>query len=234
MTKRPYEQPISHQQKKRTSSGLISLLWMFVGALIAVMIGFFLYLSPLFDSFKTEVDVNPPTVVEPLPRQEEAGDYEFYEVLPRREFESGGSIASEEMAESPSAVEVAPDAVVTANNKPEERVQDTPSPSEDAPSEVEVVSDSEPPVKEGSIQVSVTPNSYILQIRSYDNPEDADRMRAEVMMSGVDARIVKRMDNGMEFYQVVSNVMHSKEEVLRASQRLSDNGIDSLIVEQRR
>ncbi|UZA29651.1 hypothetical protein LP097_12165 [Moraxella bovis] len=49
----------------------------------------FLYLSPLFDSFKTEVEVNPPTKVEPLPQKEQANNYEFYEVLPTREFHTG-------------------------------------------------------------------------------------------------------------------------------------------------
>lgn len=238
MTQKPYEQPISHQQKKRTSSGLISLLWMLVGALIAVMIGFFLYLSPLFDGFKTEVDVNPPTKVEPLPQQEETNDYEFYEVLPKREFQTGGSVVGE-ADQVASSVEVEPDAVVASNKTRGEVTQDdAPDGSVSILEEGEVVAIEEPLNKEntneGSIKVTTTQNSYILQIRSYDNPEDADRMRAEVMMSGVDARIIKRMDNGMELYQVISNIMNSKEEVMRASQRLSDNGIDSLIVEQKR
>ncbi len=239
MTQRPYEQPISHQQKKRTSSGLISLLWMFVGALIAVMIGFFLYLSPLFDGFKTEVDVNPPTKVEPLPQQEETDDYEFYEVLPRREFQTGGGVVGEEVQVT-SSVEIKPDAVVAASNEMSGEVSQDDSSDGSAVTfeEGEVVAIEEPinkeNAKEGSIKVTATQNSYILQIRSYDNPEDADRMRAEVMMSGVDARVIKRMDNGVELYQVISNIMNSKEEVMRASQRLSDNGIDSLIVEQKR
>lgn len=86
----------------------------------------------------------------------------------------------------------------------------------------------------GNIEITAHKNTYILQIRSYDNPDEADRMRAEVMMSGIDARVIKRVDDGMELYQVISNTMNSKEEALSASRRLSNNGIDSLVVEQRR
>ena len=116
MPQRPYDKPVSREQKIRTSSGLISLLWMFVGALIAVMIGFFLYLSPLFDGFKTDVEVNAPVEVEPLPQTNTPDDFEFYEVLPTREFQTGKSMTDIESAkqsdEPITKPDAAPDAVV--------------------------------------------------------------------------------------------------------------------------
>lgn len=232
--KKNYDKPISRQQKDRISSGLASLLWMFVGAMIAVMVGVFLYLSPLFDGFKVDVDVNPSVAVQPLPTtSEQPESYEFYEVLPKREFQMGRSVVGEKTEETAVASSVKPDVVVNADKAtkvitPTEKV-DTQNQGV-AIVEEETTYDGDD--AKDNIKISTTKKSYILQIRSYDNPEEADLMRAEVMMAGVDARVIKRMDNGMEIYQVVSNVMNASE-VSHASRRLKDNGIDALIVEQK-
>lgn len=232
--KKNYDKPISRQQKDRISSGLASLLWMFVGAMIAVMVGVFLYLSPLFDGFKVDVDVNSSVAVQPLPTtSEQPESYEFYEVLPKREFQMGRSVVGEKTEEVAVASSVKPDVVVNADKAtkvitPAEKV-DTQNQGV-AIVEEETTYDGDD--TKDDIKISIAQNSYILQIRSYDNPEEADLMRAEVMMSGVDARVIKRMDNGMEIYQVVSNVMNASE-VSHASRRLKDNGIDALIVEQK-
>lgn len=241
MPQRPYDKPVSREQKVRTSSGLISLLWMFVGAVIAVMIGLFLYLSPLFDGFKTDVEVNPPVKVEPLPQTDESNDFEFYEVLPTREFQTGESVTGTKSVElNDDQMTTKPDAVVTSEQSDATRLRQDSVPSERA--DAVVITEEELTYDgtnygangtENNINITAVNNSYILQIRSYDSPDEADRMRAEVMMSGVDARVIKRVDDGIELYQVISNTMNSKEEALSASRRLSSNGIDSLVVEQR-
>lgn len=231
--KKNYDKPISRQQKDRISSGLASLLWMFVGAMIAVMVGVFLYLSPLFDSFKVDVDVNPSVAVQPLPTtSEQPESYEFYEVLPKREFQTGRSVVGEKTEEVAVASSVKPDVVVNADKATKVI---TPTEKVDTQNQGVAIVEEETTYDDtatDNIKISTTKKSYILQIRSYDNPEEADLMRAEVMMAGVDARVIKRMDNGMEIYQVVSNVMNASE-VSHASRRLKDNGIDALIVEQK-
>ncbi len=74
---------------------------------------------------------------------------------------------------------------------------------------------------------------YILQIRSYPQANDADLKRAEVLMAGVDAVVVRRKAKDGTFnYQVISTPMSSRE-AARANARLKSNGIDSLIIEQR-
>lgn len=79
------------------------------------------------------------------------------------------------------------------------------------------------------------PPSYILQINSFSSADEADKRRAQVLMAGVDAKVVKsKMNNGQVFYQVVSPTMTSRQNVVSAQQKLQNNGIDSLIVEQRR
>ncbi|ELA09277.1 sporulation domain-containing protein [Moraxella macacae 0408225] len=76
--------------------------------------------------------------------------------------------------------------------------------------------------------------TYILQINSFDNAGDADRRRAEVLMAGVDAQIVKkRLEDGNFMYQVISRQMPNIQMATETQRRLQNNGIDSLIVEQR-
>lgn len=91
----------------------------------------------------------------------------------------------------------------------------------------------------GSIQAAVKPTSvkqsYILQINSFSSAEEADKRRAQVLMAGVDAHVVKsKMANGQVVYQVVSPAMTNRQSVVTAQQKLQNNGIDSLVVEQRR
>ena len=78
--------------------------------------------------------------------------------------------------------------------------------------------------------------TYILQIRSYSDAAAADEKRAQVMLAGVDAVVLRRVDSATQatFYQVVSAPMSSRAEVSAAAQKLSSNGIDAVIIEQRR
>lgn len=72
-------------------------------------------------------------------------------------------------------------------------------------------------------------------MRSYDNAEDADKKRLEVVMAGVDARVVHRIDpSGMSLYQVITTPFSSRVAAIEAERKLSSNGIDTIIVEQRR
>ncbi len=75
--------------------------------------------------------------------------------------------------------------------------------------------------------------SYLLQIDTYDNADDADTRRAQVLLAGVDAQVIKKQVNEQIFYQVVSTQMSSPESVVRAQQNLQKNGIGSIVVEKR-
>ncbi|WP_346773221.1 SPOR domain-containing protein [Psychrobacter sp. TB47] len=72
-------------------------------------------------------------------------------------------------------------------------------------------------------------------MNSFGDADEADRRRAQVLMAGVDARVVKNTTgNGLPIYQVISRPMNNRQAVASAQQRLQNNGIDSIIVEQRR
>ncbi len=247
-----YKQPISRKVKERTNTGVMSLLWMFIGAIIAVMIGVFLYLSPLFEGYR-KVDVNPEVKVEPLANESDAKagkDYEFYDILPKRKFqgsESGLGDEPEELEVQPRpAQKSSPDVVVSAKKSAEDaditivegddtydgdngdervvaqKTRSKTSKTEDADKEID------------KIQISANKVSYILQIRSYKNAEEADKKRAEVLMAGIEAQVIRTKDpSGVELYRVISTPMNSRAAAIEAERQLSESGIDALIVEQR-
>ena len=247
-----YKQPISRKVKERTNTGVMSLLWMFIGAIIAVMIGVFLYLSPLFEGYR-KVDVNPEVKVEPLANDSDtkaSKDYEFYDILPKRKFqgsESGLGDEPEELEVQPRpAQKSSPDVVVSAKKSAEDaditivegddtydgdngdervvaqKTRSKTSKTEDADKEID------------KIQISANKVSYILQIRSYKNAEEADKKRAEVLMAGIEAQVIRTKDpSGVELYRVISTPMNSRAAAIEAERQLSESGIDALIVEQR-
>ena len=249
MMSKEYKQPISRKVKERTNTGVMSLLWMFIGAIIAVMIGVFLYLSPLFEGYR-KVDVNPEVKVEPLANDSDAKagkDYEFYDILPKRKFqgsESGLGDEPEELeVQTRPAQKSSPDVVVSAKKSAEDaditivegddtydgdegvvaqKTRSKTSKTEDADKEID------------KIQISANKVSYILQIRSYKNAEEADKKRAEVLMAGIEAQVIRTKDpSGVELYRVISTPMNSRAAAIEAERQLSESGIDALIVEQR-
>lgn len=270
---------------EKSSSSLSGLLWMLLGAILTLMIGVFLYLSPLFD-FNTSGRPADNAEREVQPRVQtdtDNGNYEFYDILP-----------NQEMATIPEATVVEPDgdrrpsdetdfrADVVIDRPVEPQVADSntanmgvdkglstannpaaqlSTPTGDA--EIVVVEENETyegnsvpapstteaekkrnqssstssNAKPAKAQISAaTPrSSYILQINSYSSADEADRRRAQVLMAGVDAKVVKNVTgNNQTIYQVISQPMTSRQAVAQAQQRLQNNGIDSLIVEQRR
>lgn len=243
---RPYKEPVSRQTQARTRLGLASLLWMFVGAIITVMVGVFLYLSPLFDGFRKDVDVNPEVLVKPLPQTPtKPNEYEFYEILPERDFrgsQSGLGRAPDEASAEPAQNKAASQQKAQSPQKVDVVVSAKPEDGEITVSESNETYDDAPPASapQDSAKVKISPTqetayTYILQVRSYDNVEEADKKRNEVIMAGVDARVVHRIDtSGVALYQVVSAPFNSRVSAMEAEQKLSNNGIDALLIEQRR
>ena len=269
--------------EKRKTSSVSGLLWMFVGAVLTLMIGVFLYLSPLFNFSPagsgegTDADrqvqqrVNTDT-------DTDNGDYEFYDFLPNQEM---ATIPDEDFGEGSSSsqsgqiTDFEPDVVV---NQPEntapsnndagnfgisESTTIEPSRSNNANNAANSSNDDDIVIVEEDATYDGTPAAnntgaaanrantanasnasippakpaatYILQINSFGDADEADRRRAQVLMAGVDARVVKNTtSNGLPIYQVISRPMNNRQAVATAQQRLQNNGIDSIIVEQRR
>ncbi|OOR84120.1 SPOR domain-containing protein [Moraxella canis] len=236
MAQRPQKQPsaVYKDEVHNRSLGLSSLLWIVVGLLVAAMLVVFLYLSPLFDGFGQRVDPEPEAAVEPITANEPDIEFEFYEVLPEQKFQSIPEGVSIQDREEDSLPKPSTDVVINQSTQ-----ADTSQPASisiveenttyDEPSNPLTTND---PAQTGETAPSNRQSQYILQIKSYEKAEDADLKRAEVLMAGVDAIVVRQDTKDGYVYQVISTPMTQKE-ASTASVRLRNNGIDALLIEQR-
>lgn len=244
MLKKQTKSAVPKQLQDNVKGGLHSLFMMLMGALIALMVVLFLYFSPLFASKDTAKTDDQHDDDSALAVQELMPQYQFYDVLPSQQ-----TISFDENMPTPIIAEAKTDVVVQAdakndalkiegsNNASSTKADDAPKismPSLDAPLYAEDTSNQnkdEAPV----INIARTnPDStYILQIKSFEDANLAEKARAQATMLGVDAKVVPSTHNGQSLYKVVSNTMHSKDEAAAAHDRLRRGGVDSLIVEQK-
>jgi len=74
--------------------------------------------------------------------------------------------------------------------------------------------------------------SYILQVRSYPDPDSADARRAEIILNGLSADVVKTVENGQTWYRVFSGPYDSQDAAPAAQQTLQHSGIDSIVIKR--
>lgn len=198
---------------------------MVLAVVIAAALLVVLYFSPLAQSYRnsTKIVVVEEEPVRPIAQTQTipAPDFEFYDVLPKQDFRSVPEGVSVQETVNDEARTLAADAVVQSTEATEATIEVV---EEDATYDGD---DGDAPQS-----AAVT---YILQIRSYPDAKEADDKRAEVMLAGVDALVVRRVDKatGASFYQVVSMPMTSRAEASQALLKLRNNGIDAMMVEQR-
>ena len=258
------KKPKGATEKRRKTSSISGFLWMLLGAILTLMIGVFLYLSPIFNfspAGEEEATSGEREVRPKVETDKDNGDYEFYDVLPNQEMATipDESIVIEDDSSSvPSTFE--PDVVVTQpipQPRPDTGTAETDGQSQSTPTDdsTEMVIIEENETYDGGPVATPAPSNnnettnivraeetaaaiaktYILQINSFGSADEADRRRAQVLMAGVDASVVKKTTgNGQPLYQVISRPMNNRQQVVSAQQKLQNNGIDSLIVEQRR
>ena len=73
---------------------------------------------------------------------------------------------------------------------------------------------------------------YILQVRSYDDPDAADARRAEIILNGLSADVVQSSEGGKTWYRVISGPYDSQNSAVIAQQTLQHSGIDSIVVKR--
>ena len=72
--------------------------------------------------------------------------------------------------------------------------------------------------------------SFILQVRSYNNPDAADARRAEIILNGLSADVIKTVEHGETWYRVISGPYESQQAAIIAQQTLQNSGIDSIVI----
>ena len=102
----------------------------------------------------------------------------------------------------------------------------------EAPAPVEAPAASEASVGLTEMSAPVVKASYILQVRSYTDPDAADARRAEIILNGLSADVVKSTEADETWYRVISGPYDSAEAAVIAQQTLQHSGIDSIVVKR--
>ena len=134
-------------------------------------------------------------------------DYRFYDLLPQQQ------------------VTPIPDQAV-----PETQTQQQPVIVE-APSQSNDVNVGVDGSEQAATPVQAQPE-YILQVRSYDDPDAADARRAEIILNGLSADVVQSAEGGKTWYRVISGPYDSQNAAVIAQQTLQHSGIDSIVVKR--
>lgn len=133
-------------------------------------------------------------------------DYRFYDLLPQQQVTP---IPEQAVPETKQQGNV----VIIESPKPETTTEDP-----------TVITSTEPAVPAQA--------SYILQVRSYPDPDSADARRAEIILNGLSADVVKTVENGQTWYRVFSGPYDSQDAALAAQQTLQHSGIDSIVIKR--
>ena len=133
-------------------------------------------------------------------------DYRFYDLLPQQQVTP---IPEQAVPETKQPGNV----VIIESPKPETTTEDPTA-----------ISSTEPAVPAQA--------SYILQVRSYPDPDSADARRAEIILNGLSADVVKTVENGQTWYRVFSGPYDSQDAALAAQQTLQHSGIDSIVIKR--
>lgn len=201
------------KEKKVKQKLIPTWLWMIFGILLGLSFAVLLYLWQPWQPANRPIDATQPTdnKQQGNPSGEEANkDYQFYDLLPKQQV-------------TPVPDQAVPTTPNTNGGNGQVIVAPTPAskPNQNAahsdPAEIR----------------SATAPQYILQVNSYQNPDDADARRAEVLLVGLPADVRQSvLADGTVWFRVVSGPFASKAEALNAQHLLQDSGIDSLVVEQ--
>lgn len=190
-------------------------LWMIFGALLGFFVMILLYLWQPWRPATRPIDNTQPANTTSTAEQTNK-DYQFYDLLPKQQVTPvpNEAVPNSNGQNATNTIIVAPDPVVTTPN----------------PSSQQNTANSDPAEIAGA-----TKPQYILQVNSYQHPDDADARRAEILLVGLPADVRQTtLADGSVWFRVVSGPFANRAEAMNAQSLLQDSGVDSLVVEQRR
>jgi len=183
-----------------------------LGTLVAILA--VLCLAVILMLWKPWEPVKPKNQITSEHYQEETNkDYRFYDLLPQQQV-----TPIPEQAIPETTKDTAPVVIV------------------EAPEPVQPATPADVVPADGSVDVTEAPvprqPSFILQVRSFPDPDSADARRAEIILNGLSADVIKTTENGQTWYRVISGPYDSQEAAVIAQQTLQHSGIDSIVVKR--
>jgi len=136
-------------------------------------------------------------------------DYRFYDLLPQQQ-----------------VTPIPEQAIPESKNQGTAMIVEAPSTAQPAASESAGIDTNQP-------ATAPQQPTYILQVRSYNDPDQADARRAEIILNGLSADVVKSTENGQVWYRVISGPYDTQDAALAAQQTLQHSGIDSIVIKRK-
>lgn len=189
-----------------TSRAIPSWLWLIVFILAGLCVAIFL---SLWNPWRPVTSLAPGQSISKVD-QDTNKDYKFYDLLPQQQVTPIPDQAVPEHQNQQHVVVVEAPIIKTTNNA---QVND---PFDDSYQAAKIPA----------------PPRYILQVRSYEDPDFADARRAEIVLNGLSAEVIMTNEGNKVWYRVISGPYDSQESAHIAQQTLQNGGIDSIIVKQ--
>lgn len=200
---------VSNRPKStKTEKTIPSWLWLIVLVLAGLCVMIFL---ALWRPWQPTTPQGQNVVPHDVP-QETNKDYRFYDLLPQQQVTPipEQAVPEHKTAQSVTVIQAPPAPKVdTTTTDVIDPFDDTASPA----------------------TIKAEP-SYILQVRSYEDPDQADARRAEIILNGLSADVIIANEGNKIWYRVISGPYLSEESARIAQQTLQNGGIDSFIVKQ--
>ena len=139
-------------------------------------------------------------------------------------------VSSKNQITSEQVTPIPEQAIPESKNQGTAMIVEAPSTAQPAASEPASVSTDD--TTDSTASIPQQPN-YILQVRSYTDPDQADARRAEIILNGLSADVIKSSENGKTWYRVISGPYDTQEAALAAQQTLQHSGIDSIVIKRK-
>ncbi|MFW2074971.1 SPOR domain-containing protein [Acinetobacter gerneri] len=179
-----------------------------LGTLVAILV--ILSIAVALMLWKPWAPVHPKNDVTSNHYQEDTNkDYRFYDLLPQQQ-----------------VTPIPQQAVPESQTQSRPIIVEAPDHSQQSSSSAITNSD------DGTVTPQVRQNSYILQVRSYNDPDHADARRAEIILNGLSADVLKTTEGGKTWYRVISGPYDTLDAAVNAQQALQHSGIDSIVVKR--
>lgn len=194
-------------------------IWWLTGLGMGLLIALLVHL----EHTRPDPDVSASMADNTAPTGDEPGQprFEFYRLLSEQEVEVAGrtSVGTDNGVENPGALPLADEENASIASSTQTRTADAPSPTTTSPSLLQpatVASDSA---------------RYLLQAGSFRQQQDADTLRANLALLGIDARIEQvELPGGETWHRVRIGPFTSLAGVNEVRARMASQQIDSIIL----
>lgn len=199
-----------NRRQRGAAKGVPGWAMLTIGLIIGLFVAFLVYLDDLDqppNATARAPEVSEPTepsgAEDPEAQEEKGPRFEFYSILPELE-------------------------VVVPEFGPAQSEGGEPTPA--APSE-DTTADSESSPDDGAIDQDN--RRYFLQAGSFQKPEQADQLKAEISLLGLDVAIQDVEVNGERWHRVRVGPFSQRDALQSAQERLRANEIDYLMMREK-